>query len=551
LFQKRRSGSETNSGPYAAFITNSGVPEQELAAATLYLWRMNFDLFLSGLFSRRRLQHLVLAFSLVVAFLSIHLLGEAPLSNPSPEGTIRVLILSGQGRHDWRATTPFLQRILAARGLFDVKVNETPTGLTAETLAPFDVLVDDYEGPSWGRTAERAVEGFVRSGKGLVVSHGALASFDNSEASSANGKVAASRESVWPAFAQMTKGHWVATPADGLPASNSFFDVRITIPAHPIVQGLQSGFSTADRIRRAQSFLPGIEVLATAQAHPGNASEVKDEPVLFVSSYGRGRVFCTALGHDLASMNENPFITAFTQGTEWAATGKVTLSPEWRLRQPENNAVRALLVTGGHEHESAFYSLFEGYHDLDWVPVETSQMAFEQDLRKKYDLLILYDFTRDLDEKRRANLRDFVESGKGVVVLHHAILSYQKWPWWYEEVVGGRYLLDAEGDRPASRARGGQELFLTPEGAHPITAGIGPFHVWDEPYKGMWISPSIKPILTTDCPSSDHAVAWISPYPKSRVVYIQLGHGHTLFYHPSYRALVHNAILWAAGRTPP
>src|SRR5208337_957645 len=56
----------------------------------------------------------------------------------------------------------------------------------------------------------------------------------------------------------------------------------------------------------------------------------------------------------------------------------------------------------------------------------------------------------------------------------------------------------------------------------------------------------IKPILTTDCPSSDHAVAWISPYPKSRVVYIQLGHGHTLFYHPSYRALVHNAILWAA-----
>ena len=86
-----------------------------------------------------------------------------------------------------------------------------------------------------------------------------------------------------------------------------------------------------------------------------------------------------------------------------------------------------------------------------------------------------------------------------------------------EEVVGGHYLLDREGDRPMSRARCGQELFVTPEGSHPITAGIGPFHVWDEPYKDMWISPAIKPILTTDSPYSDHVIAWISPYPKSRV----------------------------------
>ena len=54
----------------------------------------------------------------------------------------------------------------------------------------------------------------------------------------------------------------------------------------------------------------------------------------------------------------------------------------------------------------------------------------------------------------------------------------------------------------------------------------------------------------TDSPSSDRAVAWISPYPRSRVVYIQLGHGHTSYYHPVYRALLHNAILWGAGRTP-
>jgi type 1 glutamine amidotransferase len=32
-------------------------------------------------------------------------------------------------------------------------------------------------------------------------------------------------------------------------------------------------------------------------------------------------------------------------------------------------------------------------------------------------------------------------------------------------------------------------------------------------------------------------------------VAIQLGHGHSAFGHPSYRALVHNAVLWAAGKT--
>jgi hypothetical protein len=525
---------------YAALITNSVVSEQEIAAATVYLRRMNLDVFSAVVASRRRVQRLALAFSLLAAFSPIRLRADAPVGQPSPEGTIHVLILSGQGRHDWRASTAFLQRILAAHALFDVRLNESPGGLTPETLAPFDVLVDDYEGPRWGKAAEKAVESFVRSGKGLVVTHGALASFDNS-----------SGESPWPAFAQMTKGHWSAASADSLSGPSRFFDVRVTMPDHPIVQGLKSEFSTADQIHPAQAFLPGAEVLATAQDDPRSGGNLKPEPVLLVSTYGRGRVFCTALGHDLAAMEEDAFVASFLRGTEWAATGKASIPPEWRLRQPEKNAVRALLVAGGHEHESAFYSVFEGYRDLDWLPVDTTQMAFEKDLRKRYDVLILYDFARDLDEKARGNLRDFVESGKGVVVLHHSILSYQKWPWWYEEVVGGRYLLDAEGSTPASKARGGQELFVTPEGSHPITAGLGPFHVWDEPYKGMWISPAIKPILTTDSPSSDHTIAWISPYPKSRVVYIQLGHGHTLFYHPKYRALVHNAILWAAGRTPP
>jgi type 1 glutamine amidotransferase len=211
--------------------------------------------------------------------------------------------------------------------------------------------------------------------------------------------------------------------------------------------------------------------------------------------------------------------------------------------------VRALLITGGHDHETAFYSLFEGYKDLGSIPVAASATAFQNDLRDKYDVVIMYDFSRDLDEKGKKNLRDFVESGKGVVVLHHALLNYQKWNWWYQDVVGGSYRLSREGSVPSSTVKNDQDISVAPEGDHPITAGITPFHIVDETYGRMWISDKVRPLLSTDNPNSNHLVAWIGPLAGSKVVAIQLGHGNTAFGNPSYRAIVHNAILWAAGRT--
>ena len=89
---------------------------------------------------------------------------------------------------------------------------------------------------------------------------------------------------------------------------------------------------------------------------------------------------------------------------------------------------------------------------------------------------------------------------------------------------------------------------ITAAGDHPITANLTPFHVTDETYKGLFISPKIKPLLFTDNATSDRTVAWIGPCTTSRVVFIQLGHDHLPFRHPAYRAFVHNSILWTAGQ---
>ena len=46
--------------------------------------------------------------------------------------------------------------------------------------------------------------------------------------------------------------------------------------------------------------------------------------MLMTVTYGRGRIFHTAEGHDVAAMSSIDFVTTLQRGTEWAATGQVT-----------------------------------------------------------------------------------------------------------------------------------------------------------------------------------------------------------------------------------
>lgn len=203
--------------------------------------------------------------------------------------------------------------------------------------------------------------------------------------------------------------------------------------------------------------------------------------------------------------------------------------------------IRVLLVTGGHSHEISFYSTFDGAKDLA-ITVEPHPKAYARDLRKSVDVIVMYDMVADLEEKQKQNLRDFAESGKGIVALHHAICSFPKtWPWFTQELIGGSYL-------DTSTYHHDQELNVTAPISHPITSGVAPMRLIDETYNKMWISPRNKILLRTDHRESDGPVAWISSYEKSRVVYIQLGHGHEAHEHPSYRTLVHQAIQWSAGK---
>ncbi len=209
--------------------------------------------------------------------------------------------------------------------------------------------------------------------------------------------------------------------------------------------------------------------------------------------------------------------------------------------------VRVLVVTGGHTYETSFYTIFEGHPDIRAI-VDPHPMPYRRgDLRKTYDVLVLYDSMQEIDDEERQNLTRFVEGGKGVVILHHALVDYSDWPWWYEEVMGARWL-KSQSKPLVWKTTWQHDVDLTsyPVKEHPILEGVGRFEINDETYKGMWFSPEITVLMRTDHPTSDGPLVWISPYKKSRVVCIELGHGRRAHMNPSYKRLVQNAIRWTA-----
>lgn len=218
----------------------------------------------------------------------------------------------------------------------------------------------------------------------------------------------------------------------------------------------------------------------------------------------------------------------------------------------QQRTIRLLVVTGGHDYPTGFYTLFHGYPDLKWshaVHCSASE-GYIRDMAKNFDVVLLYDVQKDAPEARRRNLMEFVQAGRGVVALHHVLASVPAWSQ-FHELIGGKYLGQPQGDLPPSTYQHDVRMRVkVADRSHPVTSGISDFEIHDEAYGGIWVDPDAHVLLTTDHPASSKELAWVSPNKLSRVVTIQPGHGEEAFANPSYRRLVIQAIRWAAGQNP-
>jgi type 1 glutamine amidotransferase len=237
-----------------------------------------------------------------------------------PPRPVKLLIITGDHGHNWKATTPVLQDFLAERGRTSVETTTTPAqDLTAENLAKYDVLLLNYKDTPkggadtrWSEANKAAFLDAVRGGKGLVVFHHASSAFTKPN---------------WDEFEKAIAGGWRSQGFHGPP---HVFVVKKTEAKHPISEGLPAEFQhTLDELYQNSVMVPGSTVLATAYSDPQKPRGTgKDEPVIWINQYGQGRVFHIVLGHDATAMSNPDFQAWMKRGVQWAATGKVAGSSE-------------------------------------------------------------------------------------------------------------------------------------------------------------------------------------------------------------------------------
>lgn len=217
--------------------------------------------------------------------------------------------------------------------------------------------------------------------------------------------------------------------------------------------------------------------------------------------------------------------------------------------------VRVLVVTGGHDFERApFFAMLDRIATIEWREVQhpNANNCYAPGQRATYDVVLLYDMPQEISEQQKAWFLDTLREGKGFLVLHHALASYQNWPA-YTEMVGGKFFLGPatmDGKEwPASTWRHDVPLTVrVADRRHPITRGLQDFALVDEVYGGFWVSPKVHALLKTDHPESGRIIGWTNQYGRARIVCLVGGHGPTAFENESFRTLVARSLEWVARR---
>ncbi|NBC36417.1 ThuA domain-containing protein [Novosphingobium sp. FSY-8] len=262
--------------------------------------------------------------------------------NPA-EKRVRVLIISGQNsyEHDWTGVNNMLRTMMQDTGRFDVRVTEDFDHGDLATLKSYDVVLLNYSSrwnyadPTqhvWSDAAFQALYQYVREGGGLVAYHSSF---------------------TWgrdiPEYRKLVGA--VMIPGESRRAPPGSFPIRLVDRTHPITAGLREVIWTYnDDMYTNMRMDPDahIHVLATARDAsadyapklmsnkydpaayaPDKLKAMKgidaDHPQLWTADYGKGRVFAITVGHDEVSLHFPGLQSLIMRGTEWAATGKVTL----------------------------------------------------------------------------------------------------------------------------------------------------------------------------------------------------------------------------------
>lgn len=259
---------------------------------------------------------------------------ENPTVSPESPAPKKMLVFSLFTGYDHKVI-PHVDRVLEIlgkkSGIFDVTVTRDIEMLAAEKLAPFEVLVlnnncsegdrrdlflDELERNSAykdldepGRKAkakslEDAILDFVRSGKGLVVIHGAPTMLNNS-----------------PRFTEM-----VGAAFDYHPPSQ-YVTVRVVEPDHPLTAAFKGKdpFIHVDEpycfrgTYEKKDFRPLLLMETDSLNDPQGKAADDIRYVAWIKPYGKGRVFYCSPSHYPESYESPTLLRFLLDGLQYAA----------------------------------------------------------------------------------------------------------------------------------------------------------------------------------------------------------------------------------------
>lgn len=220
--------------------------------------------------------------------LAICLIGFFFLANPAnPPRRLELLFLGHNStHHNSEQLADIMSKEYFKSGI-NISYTTNPDDLDANVLSKYDGLIVYANYDSISSSQEKALLDFVKGGKAFIPIHCASWCFRNS-----------------PEVVDMIGGQFLKHGYDSFPAI-------ITVKDHPVTKGIEP-FYTKDESYVHDKISKDITVLTERQE--GN----RKEPYTWVRSFGKGKVFYTAYGHDENTFNNHSFLSLVKNGILWA-----------------------------------------------------------------------------------------------------------------------------------------------------------------------------------------------------------------------------------------
>jgi type 1 glutamine amidotransferase len=203
---------------------------------------------------------------------------------------IKTLVFAGGAIHDGKGCGQAIMEALSEREEFDLTyIEEDLDALIAPKLDPYDLIVFYYTVGEITDAQRDGLSNFVKSGKGYVGIHSAADSFRDD-----------------PAYRAMVGGHFITHPR------YRQYQVSVVDGEHPITKGMDEFMVTDEQY--ITDYDPRVHVLASA------LWKGKAMPVAWTKSWGKGRLFYLALGHNPESCRDANFKLLLQRGAIWAGT---------------------------------------------------------------------------------------------------------------------------------------------------------------------------------------------------------------------------------------